>query len=69
MTKAHSEAADNGGRCESCNDPKTIKQTQTTYPVLLGGSLGWGTLWLCPKCLHEHEERDRRDRRRKTEAP
>lgn len=59
MTKSHSTLGDNDGRCESCNQPETAHQTQTTYPILLGGGLGWGTLWLCPRCLDEHRERDR----------
>lgn len=57
MTKAHSEAGDNGGRCESCDRPETEFETQVTYPVLLAG-LGMGTMWLCPKCFCEHEARD-----------
>ena len=28
MTKAHSEAGDNGGICEGCNDPETKHQFQ-----------------------------------------
>jgi hypothetical protein len=58
MTKAHSEVGDNGGRCESCDGPETPYQTQETYPVMLGGGLGRGTMWLCPECLAEHQERD-----------
>lgn len=51
MTKAHSEAGDNGGICEGCNDPETKHQFQQTFPVELGGGLGAGTMWLCPKCF------------------
>ena len=61
MTKAYSEAGDNGGRCESCNQPETELQTQQTYPVKLAdGSGGYvhGTMWLCPACFREHQERD-----------
>lgn len=57
MTKAHSEPDDNGGRCESCNRPETIHQTQQTYPIMLGGGLGLGTLWLCPNCHADHMKR------------
>jgi hypothetical protein len=57
MTKANSEVSDNGGRCESCDDPETVHQIQETYPILLGGGLGFGTMWLCPKCLKEHRKR------------
>jgi hypothetical protein len=59
MTKAHSSLGDNDGRCESCNRPETAHQPQTTYPIRLGGGLGWGTLWLCPDCLDKHRARDR----------
>lgn len=58
MTKAHSEPGDNDGLCESCNDPATKHQGQSTYPVMLGGGLGRGTMWLCAKCLREHQDRD-----------
>ncbi len=56
MTKAHSELGDNGGLCEGCNDPATEYQTQQAHPVLLaamglGGGPGWGTMWLCGRCL------------------
>lgn len=51
MTKAHSELGDNGGLCEGCSDPATEYQTQTAYPVLLGGGIGWATMWLCRRCL------------------
>lgn len=61
MTSARSEIDDNGGRCESCDRPESIHMAQTTYPVLLGGEIGWGTMWLCPDCLKKHKERDRRD--------
>lgn len=57
MTKAHSEPGDNGGRCEGCNRPETEFQTQVTWPVLLGGGLGWGTMWLCAACVAERGER------------
>ena len=53
MTKAYSELNDNGGCCERCNDPATINQVQTAHKIFLGGGLGWGTLWLCPKCAEE----------------
>lgn len=55
MTKRKSYINDNGGRCESCNRPESIYEVQRTWPVLLGGGLGWGTMWLCPKCYTEHE--------------
>ncbi len=55
MTKAYSEAGDNGGRCERCNDPSTINQAQDAVPVLLGGGLGTGSMWLCRGC----SEKDR----------
>jgi len=58
MTKAHSEPGDNRGLCESCNRPETEFQEQITYPVFLGGGMGWGTMWLCPECLKKHQERD-----------
>jgi hypothetical protein len=65
MTKAHSSVGDNDGLCESCNDPKTRHQTQTTYPVLLaglgpGGMPAWGTMWLCSACLKARHERDQK---------
>lgn len=58
MTKAHSSIDDNGGRCESCDRPESAHEPQSTYPVRLGGGLGLGTMWLCPTCLKEHQERD-----------
>lgn len=58
MTKAHSELNDNDGRCEFCDDPSTVGQPQRAYPVKLGGGFGQGTMWLCRKCLIEHETRD-----------
>ena len=61
MTKAKSFLSDNGGRCESCDLPETQYQMQETYPVFLGGGLGWGTMWLCPKCLEEHKLRDKKE--------
>lgn len=62
MTKAHSMLDDNGGRCECCNKPETKYQEQRTYPVRLGGDLGMGTMWLCLKCLQEHELRDKKEK-------
>jgi hypothetical protein len=59
MTKAHSELGDNGGRCESCDLPETIHQSQSTIPVFLGGGLGCGTMWVCPKCLAKHRQKER----------
>jgi hypothetical protein len=60
MTKKYSDLHDNNGLCESCNDPKTKYSGQTAYPVYLGGGLGLGTMWLCEKCLKEHQERDKK---------
>ena len=59
MTKAWSHPLDNGGRCESCNRPETEWMTQQTYPVYMGPEMGWGTMWLCLKCLEEHKLRDK----------
>lgn len=56
MTDRHSEAGDNQGRCESCNDPKTTYQRQSTFPVYLA-AMGWGTLWLCDACLTVEQKR------------
>jgi len=50
MTKAFSSLEDNCGLCELCDDPKTLHEQQQTFPVLLGGGLGWGTMWLCNEC-------------------
>lgn len=60
MTCRDSHSLDNGGRCESCDDPATVNMEQRTYPVRLGGGIGMGTMWLCPKCYAEHEQRDKR---------
>lgn len=49
MTKAHSEADDNNGRCEGCDAVETFDQEQRTYPTVIFG--GAGTLWLCLTCL------------------
>lgn len=57
MTKARSYLGDNGGRCESCDRPESAKESQVAYPVMLGGGLGLGTMWLCPSCLKEQQER------------
>ncbi len=56
MTKAHSESNDNGGRCESCNDPKTVFMGQSTWRVLCAG-LGWSTMWVCAECKARLEQR------------
>ena len=53
MTKAYSQLGDNDGVCEGCNCPGTEYDVQTKYPVFLGGGMGWGTLWLCSKCLEK----------------
>ena len=42
--------------------PESVYETQTTVPVKLGGGWGpgptcMGTMWLCPRCLKEHQER------------
>jgi hypothetical protein len=50
VSDAKSHLDDNGGRCEGCNRPETVYQTQTACPVFLGGGMGWGTLWLCHAC-------------------
>lgn len=57
MGCAHSHPEDNAGRCEGCNEPGSEYRTQVTAPVLLGGGIGWGTMWLCPKCVREYCER------------
>jgi len=57
MTKSGLDIADNGGRCESCDSPESVYEMQTGYPVLLGGGIGWGKMWLCPNCLKEHRTR------------
>jgi hypothetical protein len=53
MTKAFSSLDDNGGLCESCNDPETKHKVQRTHPVFLGGGLGWGTMWMCDACYNK----------------
>ena len=58
MSHAKSYPDENAGRCEGCNREETVYQTQVTIPVLLGGGIGWGTMYLCPKCLAEHQERE-----------
>jgi hypothetical protein len=57
MTKAASFVGDNGGLCEGCNGPQTEFVTQTAVPIMLGGGLGPGTIWLCPPCKRDHEKR------------
>lgn len=62
MSKSYpySGAEDNAGRCEGCNKPETVHQTQTTWPVKLRayeGNVVMGTMWLCPACLEEHRKR------------
>lgn len=58
MTKAYSTQDDNNGRCESCDRPESVNEPQTTYPVMLGGGLGLGTMWLCQACRKSAEEQD-----------
>jgi hypothetical protein len=63
VSERYAQVGDNAGRCESCNRPETEYQTQTAYPVKLGAGWGFGstcmgTMWLCPRCLKEHQERD-----------
>lgn len=63
MSKSYpgSGIEDNAGRCEGCNEPGSEYRTQTTWPVRLpacGGGTTKGTMWLCPRCLAEHQERD-----------
>lgn len=58
MTKATSSLHDNGGRCEDCDDPETVYKPQTSFPVRLGGDLGWGTMWLCAACAERRRTRD-----------
>lgn len=57
MTKPGLSLGDNGGRCESCDRPDSAYELQIGYPVLLGGGIGWGKMWLCPTCLKAHQER------------
>lgn len=57
MTKAYSSLDDNGFRCERCNKPETVHQGQAAVRVLLGGGLGWGTMWMCKACIIEREKR------------
>jgi hypothetical protein len=48
MTKAHSTIHDNGGRCESCDRPESVREAQTAVEVYFGNELGWGTMWPAP---------------------
>jgi len=48
MTSKHSSLHDNMGNCERCDQPKTV---QRAVPVLLGGGIGWGTMWMCDECI------------------
>lgn len=58
MAKAYSTQDDNSGRCESCDRSESVNEPQTTYPIMLGGGLGLGTMWLRPTCRKPTEERD-----------
>lgn len=61
MSQPEAKVGDNAGRCESCNLPETVGQTQQAYPVKLGGYGGepvLGSMWLCPACLSSHQARD-----------
>ena len=65
MSNRYSMPDENGGRCEGCNRPESVYEMQTTVPVIPGG--GWGigstcsgTMYLCPSCMKEHQERDAR---------
>ncbi len=57
MTKAYSSPDDNGGRCESCNRPESVYEPQSGVKVLLGGGIGWSTMYLCPSCVKERHAR------------
>lgn len=57
MSNARSYLDENGGRCEGCSEPGSEYRTQTAAPVLLGGGIGWGTMYLCPKCADAYCER------------
>ncbi len=62
MTKPYSLPNDNGGLCESCNRPETRDVGQTAYPLKMADGSGgweWGTMWLCPDCLKQHQDRDK----------
>lgn len=55
MTKVRSELSDNDGKCELCNRTESRNEQQLAHPVLLGGGLGWGTMWLCYSCLRKKQ--------------
>jgi hypothetical protein len=59
MTKAYSKLYDNNGLCEGCNLPETARMPQRKCPVMLGGGLGMGTMWLCDTCRAAKLARDK----------
>lgn len=69
MTKAYSTLGDNGGRCEGCDRPESVHESQSKVDVLLGGGLGWGTMWLCNKCFKEREARKAKEKAMKPKPP
>ena len=58
VTKPYLQLDDNRGLCESCNSPSTLYESQSGYPVLLGGGLGMGKMWMCRKCLKAAKQRE-----------
>ena len=60
MTKAHSEVGDNNGLCELCD--RGDGGAQMAVPILLGGGMGWGTMWMCAQCRDKRKARQRIDK-------
>jgi hypothetical protein len=49
MTDRRARLQDNDGKCERCDS----NAPQIAVPVLLGGGMGWGTMWMCQRCITE----------------
>jgi hypothetical protein len=58
MTKAYSKPDDNGWMCERCNRPESINEAQIQVPIMLGGGIGMGTMWVCKTCVEKKRDKD-----------
>ena len=53
MSNRFSTTSENGGRCESCNEPGSVNRGQSKVLVFMGGGVGMGDMWMCTRCLEK----------------